>query len=143
MRKVELVKNTENYSVGNLGQFDELGQYEYYHPLVKFNIPGKVFLGEALDMTSIEMSVQLLKAGGEIPFDHKHKTNEEVYVVIKGNGEFIVDDETIPVKEGSVIRIGTKAKRRWRNNSDSDLIVMVIQGKEGSLINYNVSDGYM
>ena len=63
-------------------------------------------------MTSIEMSVQLLKAGGEIPFDHKHKINEEVYVVIKGNGEFIVDDETI-------------------------------QGKEGSLINYNVSDGYM
>lgn len=43
MRKVELVKNTENYSVGNLGQFDELGQYEYYHPLAKFNIPGKVF----------------------------------------------------------------------------------------------------
>ena len=102
MREVELIKSTENYSVGNLGKFDKLGQYEYQHPLAKFNIPGKVFLGEALDMTSIEMSVQLLKAGGEIHFDHKHKTNEEVYVVIKGNGEFIVDDETIPVKEGSV-----------------------------------------
>lgn len=143
MKEVEVLKSVENYSVGNIGKFDDLGQYEYYHPLGKFNIPGKVFVGEALDMTSIEMSVQLLKAGAEIPFDHKHKSNEEIYVVIKGNGEFIVDDERIPVKEGSVIRIGTKAKRRWRNNSDSDLIVMVIQGKEGSLVNYNVSDGYM
>lgn len=143
MKEVEVLKSAENYSVGNIGKFGELGQYEYYHPLTKFNIPGKVFVGESLDMTSIEMSVQLLKAGGEIPFDHKHKTNEEIYVVIKGNGEFIVDDERIPVKEGSVIRIGTKAKRRWRNNSDSDLIVMVIQGKERALVNYNVSDGYM
>lgn len=78
-------------------------------------------------------------------FEHRSEkvNDEEIYVVIKGNGEFIVDGERVPVKEGSVIRIGTKAKRRWRNNSDRDLVVMVIQGKERALVNYNVSDGYM
>ena len=143
MKEVKIVKSTERYSIGNLGKYDELDQYEYYHPLAKFKIPGKVFVGEALDMTSIEMSIQVLKAGCEIPFDHNHKSNEEIYVVIKGNGEFIIDDEIIPVEEGSIVRISTKAKRRWRNNSHNDLLVMVIQGREGSLINYNVSDGYM
>lgn len=91
----------------------------------------------------MEISFQTLGSGKEIPFDHMHRENEEVYVVIKGKGLFIIDDEVTQVKEGSIIRISPNAKRRWCNNSDKELIVMVIQAAHGSLNHFNVTDGYL
>lgn len=143
MKSIEILKANENYSIGNIGNFDDLNQYSYMHSAVNLPIPGKVFLGDKLNMTSMEISFQTLAAGKEIPFDHMHMENEEVYVVIKGNGEFIIDNEITEVKEGSIIKISPKAKRRWRNNSNSELVIMVIQAVHGTLNNFNVSDGYM
>lgn len=61
----------------------------------------------------------------------------------KGKGIFIIDDEVTDVKEGSIIRISPNAKRRLGNNSDKELIIMVIQAVHESLNNFNVTDGYM
>jgi Mannose-6-phosphate isomerase len=143
MKDLEIIKNSTNYSVGNIGEFSELGEYLYVHPTVGLPIPGKVFVGEKLNTSSMEISFQTLASGKEIPFDHKHRENEEVYVVIKGKGTFIIDNEVTPVSEGSIIRISPNAKRRWCNTSDKELIVMVIQAVHGSLNNFNVTDGYL
>ncbi|MGL4107411.1 cupin domain-containing protein [Clostridium sp. LP20] len=143
MREIEIVKRDKNYTIGNIGAFENLKEYSYLHSKVDMAIPGKVFLGEKLDMSSMEISFHLLKAGQGIPFDHMHNENEEVYVVIKGKGEFIIEDEVTAVKEGSIIKIEPEGKRRWRNNSQEDFIVMVIQAVSKSLNKFNVTDGYM
>lgn len=143
MRDIEIIKNNINYSIGNIGEFSGLEEYCYVHPKLNLPIPGKVFVGEKLNTSSMEISFQTLAAGKEISFDHMHRENEEVYVVIKGKGAFIIDDEETQIKEGSIIRISPNAKRRWRNNSDKELIVMVIQAVHKSLNNFNVTDGYM
>ncbi len=143
MKEIEVVKSNENYTIGNLGEFKDLRDYKYQHTLLDIPIPGKVFISEKLNTTSVEISFQVLGAGKEIPFDHRHNENEEVYIVLKGKGEFIVDDETTEVKEGSIVRIAPPAKRRWKNNSDDDLLVMVVQGAEGSLNKFTVTDGRM
>lgn len=143
MRDIEIIKDSTNYSIGNIGEFSQLGEYLFMHPTVNLPIPGKVFVGEKLNTSSMEISFQTLAPGKEILFDHKHRENEEVYVVIKGNGIFIIDDEVTNVKEGSIIRISPNAKRRWCNNSDKEFIVMVIQAVHGSLNHFNVTDGYM
>lgn len=143
MSDIEIIKNTMNYSIGNIGEFSGLGEYFYLHPKLNLPIQGKVFVGEKLNTSSMEISFQTLGAGKEILFDHMHRENEEVYVVIKGKGIFIIDDEVTQVKEGSIIRISPNAKRRWCNNSDKELIVMVIQAVHGSLNNFNVTDGYL
>lgn len=143
MKEIEIIRNSTNYSIGNIGEFSGLGEYLYVHPMMNLPIPGKVFVGEKLNTSSMEISFQTLAAGKEIPFEHKHRKNEEVYVVIKGKGIFIIDDEITDVKEGSIIRISPNAKRRWCNNSDKELIVMVIQAVDGSLYNHNVADGYI
>lgn len=143
MRDIEIIRNSTNYSIGNIGEFSELGEYLYVHPKLNLPIPGKVFVGEKLNILSMEISFNTLTPGKEIPFDHKHKENEEVYVVIKGKGIFIINDEVTHVREGSIIRISPNAKRRWCNNSDKELIVMVIQAVHESLNNFNVTDGYM
>jgi mannose-6-phosphate isomerase-like protein (cupin superfamily) len=54
-------------------------------------------------------------------FLHKLQENDEVYVVVGGRGQFLVDGECIDVEEGSVLRISPPAARAWWNNSDPPL----------------------
>lgn len=143
MREIEIIKSNENSSIVNVGKFDGLREYSYVHPMINLPINGKVFVGEKLNTSSMEISFQVLGPGKEIPFDHLHRENEEVYVVIKGKGFFVLDGEETDIEEGSIIRVSPSAKRRWGNNSsDSDLIIMIIQAAKGSLKHYNVTDGY-
>ncbi len=39
---------------------------------------GKAFLHDLLELTSCEISVSAMPAGVKLPFNHKHKQNEEV-----------------------------------------------------------------
>lgn len=44
--------------------------------------------------------------------DHAHDGQEEVYVALRGSGEFEVDGERIPIDSGRMVRIGPGCKRR-------------------------------
>lgn len=143
MKNMEIVENNMSYSIGNIGEFSELKEYIYVHPKLNLEIQGKVFVGEKINTSSMEISFQTMEPGKGVPFDHRHRQNEEVYVVLRGKGIFIIDDEVIQVKEGSIIRISPSAKRRWENNSDKELIVMVIQAADKSLNKFNITDGYI
>ncbi|GIN12683.1 mannose-1-phosphate guanylyltransferase [Shouchella clausii] len=39
-----------------------------------------------------------------------HETRSEVWTVIKGEGEFVLDDKIIPIKAGDVLRVPARAK---------------------------------
>ncbi|WP_455718201.1 cupin domain-containing protein, partial [Anaerosporobacter sp.] len=143
MSEINIVANKENYSVCSIGKLDDLKEFTYKHPLLTEAMEGKVFVGEALNTTSMEISLQSLLAEQEIPFDHKHKTHEEVYIILKGKGRFIVDDEVTEVSEGSMVRIAPEARRRWSNPYDQELLVMVIQAVKNTLKQHTVFDGYV
>jgi uncharacterized protein (DUF302 family) len=76
---------------------------------------GKSFLRNVLGPAGLEMSLNVVPLGQGIPFLHKHRQNKEVYVIVDGRGEFLVDDECIDVAEGSVLPISPAAARAWRN----------------------------
>ena len=44
-------------------------------------------------------------------FTHSHAKQEEVYIVIDGNGVMQIDDKTIELVKGDVIRVSPTAKR--------------------------------
>ena len=44
-------------------------------------------LHDVLGLTGAEVSVDVLPAGGAVPFVHAHKANEEIYGVLQGRGE--------------------------------------------------------
>ena len=139
-----IVHNSEgnNYSAIDIGQFKDLKQYSYPHPKLNQNIQGKVFVGHALKCTGVEISFQILPADTEIPFLHCHKDHEEVYIFIKGNGQFQVDNDLFDITEGSIVRVAPEGRRTWRNNSYNSMVFMVIQAKAGTIENYFVNDGY-
>ena len=53
---------------------------------------------------------------------HEHDDHEEVYYIIKGNGEMLVDDEVQPIRSGDIIYIGKHQVHSIRNTGDEDFI---------------------
>lgn len=56
-----------------------------------------------------------------------HNHREEHWLITKGSGEVILDDQTIPVKSGSYIKIPQGSKHRIRNNNDSEIEFIEVQ----------------
>ncbi|MFC4768391.1 cupin domain-containing protein [Effusibacillus consociatus] len=102
---------------------------------------GKLFLKEVLALNGMEVSLNKLPAGAAVPFYHQHRENEELYIFIKGTGQFQVDGQVLEVQEGTVIRVVPKGIRTWRNNSTEDLYYIVIQAAENSLNAWTRTDG--
>jgi mannose-6-phosphate isomerase-like protein (cupin superfamily) len=131
-----------NFSVTETGGPASWDENVFTHPALKKDAHGKLFLKDVLDLSSCEMSVNSMPPGHSMPFSHKHRQNEEVYLFIQGVGEFQIDGQVFPVKSGSVVRISPEAERCYRNISDKDhLAFVVIQAPEGGLRNSTVSDG--
>ncbi|MBL8490642.1 MAG: cupin domain-containing protein [Rhodocyclaceae bacterium] len=104
-------------------------------------VPGKFFLHPPLGLTGMEISVNCLPAGARVPFYHAHRRHEEVYLFIRGRGQFQVDGEVIEVGEGTVLRVAPEGERTWRNNSSEDLYYIVIQAPARGLAAPGTEDG--
>lgn len=123
-----------NYSVEHIGPFETLLQRDF------MGFHGKYFIGKELGLTGMEVSLNRLPAGKGIPFVHSHKKNEELYIVLRGNGIFFVDGEEFPVQEGSLIRVATPGERAFKAGSE-DMYFICIQAEAGSLSQATLEDG--
>lgn len=141
--ELDVIKG-KNFSGAQVGTLNELENYQFFHPLGKGRgFPGKLFLKEPLAMTGMEVSLNKLPAGQSVPFYHQHREHEELYIFLRGKGQFLVDGNVINVQEGSVIRVAPEGVRTWRNDSQEDLYYIVIQAKAGSLSANQIEDGVL
>jgi len=124
-----------NYSVEQSGPFETLLQRNF------MGFPGKYFIGKELGLTGCEVSLNRLPAGKGMPFVHAHKKNEELYIVLRGNGTFFVDGEEFPIQEGSLIRVAPAGERAFKAGSE-DLYFICIQTEAGSLSQATLEDGF-
>jgi mannose-6-phosphate isomerase-like protein (cupin superfamily) len=130
-----------NFTLARLGRVEDLSRYAVDSPRLGLTLRGKVFLQRVLDLTGMEISFGLMPPHTSMPFLHKHDQNEEVYLFLKGKGQFQVDGQVIEVGEGSAVRVAPEGVRCWRNHSDEDLFYVVIQAKAGSLEQWTRTDG--
>lgn len=141
MKEIKHLAENKNYSAVNIGSLDRLMEYSLIHPKSGKKIEGKVFVKDATKATGTEISFNSLPPKTELSYFHIHNENEETYIILKGYGDFQVDDDCFEITTGSVIRVAPKGKRGMRNSSDEPMIYMVIQAKEGSLHQYTSDDG--
>ena len=140
MKKVEKVASGANFAAVTVGKTEELNQYAL--PLAPgVEIPGKVFVGGDLQATGAEMSFQRFAPGGSVGFLHTHKTHEELYIIIRGDGEFQVDGKIFAVGEGSVIRVSPDGRRALRNTGAEPMIMICVQYKADSFASSDADDG--
>ena len=130
MKTIETIKDGKNYTAVNVGKLNEIK--DYVLPLGNIEIPGKVFAGQALHATGSELSFQTLVPGQDSGFLHTHKTHEELYFILKGEGEYQVDGDIFPVSEGSIIRVAPEGKRALKNTGNDELLMLCIQYKANS-----------
>lgn len=124
-----------------LGPFANTDQHLFEHPKLAKKFVGKKFLREELDLTAMEVSINKLSFGDSMPFTHKHRENEELYLFLKGKGEFCVDGEWFDVQEGSAVRVSPEGARTWRSSKTDELIFIVIQAKAGTMQGSTIEDG--
>jgi mannose-6-phosphate isomerase-like protein (cupin superfamily) len=59
----------------------------------------------ALELEECGLTYQRVPPGYRFPYGHTHKTQEEVYVVVRGGGRMKVDDEIVELKEWDAVRV--------------------------------------
>lgn len=128
MKTIEKISEGTNYSAVSVGKMDDLREYEL--PMgPDVIIKGKVFTGQALKCSGAEMSFQSFAPGQSNGLLHTHKTHEEIYIIVKGEGEYQVDGQKFPVSEGSLIRVAPNGKRTLRNTGSTPMVMICIQYK--------------
>jgi len=132
------MKNFQRHDVGN---FSDLNQYVFAPEGTPICLEGKLFIGELLGLSSMEISLNKDSVGTGMPFFHRHHEHEEVYIFLRGSGEMSIDDEIIEVKEGSIVKIQPTAKRSWWNTGDSGLYYIVLQAPVGGMKSSGIDDG--
>ena len=130
MKTVKTTKEGKNFAAVNVGRLSEVK--DYVLPLGEIEIPGKVFVGQALQVTGSELSFQTLIPGQDSGFLHTHKTHEELYFILKGEGVYQVDGEVFPVSEGSIVRVAPEGKRALKNTGEGEMLMLCIQYKANS-----------
>ena len=141
MVNIKQISDNKNYTDVSVGRLDHLAEHKLVHPISKQIIEGKAFLKEATRATGTEISFNALPPTTELSYFHTHNQNEETYIIIKGEGDFQVDNDCFPISEGSVIRVAPEGIRGMRNTSQEPMVYIVIQSKENSLQQYSTGDG--
>ncbi len=119
MAEVTATKAGRHYTVAEAGNLEALEKKE--------------FIAETLGFTGMQVSLNRAVPGQSSPYLHAHRQHEELYLFLAGTGEFQVDGEVLAVKPGTMIRVAPDGRRAWRNNSDSDLLFIVVQANVGTL----------
>jgi len=131
MKEIKTIATGENFTAVNVGKMSEIIEHEL--PMgPDVIVKGKVFAGQALGTTGSELSFQTLVPGQDSGFLHSHKTHEELYFILKGEGQYQVDGEIFPVSEGSIIRVAPAGKRALKNTGNDDMIMLCVQYKAKS-----------
>ena len=86
-----------------------------------------------LGVTSFGLGVVELAPSAENYPDHDHPgAQEEVFVVLRGTGEIVVDGESVPLAPESIVRVGPDAKRQIRPGADG-MRLLAIGGTPGAV----------
>ncbi len=140
MKETKTIIKGENLTAVDFGKLSDLGEYMLdLSPEVK--IPGKVFGGALVGATGGDFSFQAFAPGTETGFLHTHKTHEELYFFLSGNGEFQVDGKVFPVSEGSVVRVAPSGKRSVRNSGAEPLVMLCMQYRGATFTKEDATDG--
>lgn len=102
---------------------------------------GKAFLKDALQLTGCEISANTMPAGTKLPFNHKHKQNEEVYIFLSGTGTMTLDNEQIALQEGTCIKVLPTVSRTME--AKTDLQYICVQAKSNSLEQWGLTDAVL
>jgi mannose-6-phosphate isomerase-like protein (cupin superfamily) len=97
-----------DYSTRNLRDLEDMAP--------KFGLAPDVsarFAARELGLSRSAVSLQRLAAGATQPFGHRHKQQEELYIVLEGSGQVKLDDDVVDVRAWDAIRVAPEVTRAF------------------------------
>ena len=101
---------------------------------------GRVELHDQLGLTGAEVSINQLPAGAGVPFVHAQKSNEEIYGILAGEGQAVIDGEEVSLTAGDWLKVAPAAKRQFSAAAHTGITFVCIQVKENSLGGFTAGD---
>jgi mannose-6-phosphate isomerase-like protein (cupin superfamily) len=79
------------------------------------------------DMESRDVGVSLFRYSPDVrnPMSHRHREQEEAYVIVSGSGRVRLDDDIQDVKQWDVIRVAPEVVRAFEAGPDGMDVVAV------------------
>ena len=94
------------YTKINLKGVDDQAERFGLSPHIEFRM-GRV----ALELENSGVSYQRLNPNFRVPFGHRHKRQEETYVVVSGSARMKLDDEVVDLKQWDAVRVPNETMR--------------------------------
>jgi uncharacterized cupin superfamily protein len=76
------------------------------------------FARNALGAKQVGISYQRLQPNARLPFAHRHKTQEEIYVVLSGSGRAKLEDEIVDLRQWDALRVDKETVRCFESGPD-------------------------
>jgi len=78
-----------------------------------------------LELEHSGISYQRLAPNFRVPFAHRHKTQEEIYVVVNGSMRVKLEDEVVELKQWDAVRVPKETMRGFESGPDGVEIIAV------------------
>ena len=109
------------------------------------------FMRDDINLTSLGMGFARLPAGKGYTFLHKHKYQEETYIVLNGKGIIYLDGKLLKLSPGDVVRVNPEVYRALKADDEYELVCLIVgalpaegyprrKNNHGSLIDDGVPD---
>jgi quercetin dioxygenase-like cupin family protein len=83
------------------------------------------FARKHLDSRDLGVSHWRYAPNFRAPFVHKHKEQEEAYVVVAGSGRMLVDGQVIELRMWDVVRVAPEIERAFEAGADGMELIAV------------------
>ncbi len=103
-------------------------------PDVLGDYPGEMrFLAAPLEAEQTALTYRRMPpgTGGRGSYGHRHRTQEELYLVVEGTLTFKVGDDVFEAPAGTAVRVAPSALRSVHNDSDADVVLVITSVKGG------------
>lgn len=90
------------------------------------------FARKHLDSDHLGVSYFRYGSGYRAPYGHRHREQEEAYVVVSGSGRARLDDEIVELRQWDVVRVAPEVVRTFEGGPDGlELIAIGSDRPEG------------
>lgn len=103
--------------------------------------PGKLFLKQHAGGTGAEVSLNSVPGGTGVPFLHRHRQNDEWYLIASGTGRFVTDGEIVPLAAGDAVRVSPAGARSLHSAGPEPLVFWCVQVPAAGDAGFEVADG--
>jgi len=98
------------------------------------------FAREALQSAELGVSRFTYEPGARMPWGHRHRVQEEVYVVVAGSGRAKLDDEVLDLSEWDVVRVAPSVARSFEAGPEGLDVICIGSRKPDEGDNERVDD---